>query len=150
VRTLAATTAAGAVFLCAGCGGAPKPAASDRAWRANAAELVSQLRADVAATELAGTSTRSAARSLANVSDLYTLLVAYSDLAGCAAMASATSAPPAVVRVLSRPCGRLQRAAALFTRAETSKRPALLAQATREVERAVPQLVRVALLVRRD
>lgn len=121
---------------------------SERTWRANVTQLVAQLRQDIDATQLVATRA-DAARALHGSSDLYALLVAYSDLAGCSSMAAATAAPAPVVRVLAQPCRRLERAAALFTRAETANDPAGLLAAARQARRSDGELVRAVLAVRR-
>jgi hypothetical protein len=133
------------------CGGtatvAPAPPSSE--WRANAVQVVQQLRVDIAAAGVAG-STRTAARhALADTSDLYALLVAYSDLGGCRAMVNAASAPARVVAALEPACGHLQRASALFARAAQGSDPGALVRATRETGLAQPQLVRAMLAIRR-
>ena len=51
-------------------------------WSANVAIVIHQLRTDVAATQVAGVSRASARAALRNESDMYALLVAYTDLAG--------------------------------------------------------------------
>src|SRR4051812_42803313 len=84
-------------------------------WRANAAELVSQLRTDVTAIE----SIPPTRQVFGDLSAQYVLLVAFTDIAGCAQMAANTQAPPNLLRELTRPCAQLERAAQLFTRAET-------------------------------
>jgi hypothetical protein len=139
VRALAAVTAAGAL-LCAGCGTRATPP-SERTWRANAVGLVAQLRADVAAVEQIPPSQESSA--------LYGLLVAYADMGGCSKMVASTGAPPAAVSSMSRACPSLERAAALFTRAESHADSKDLERAAREAQRAQPQLVRAALALKR-
>jgi hypothetical protein len=139
VRALAAVIAAGAL-LCAGCGGGATPP-SERTWRANAVGLVAQLRGDVASVAQVRPSQRSSA--------LYALLVAYADMGGCSEMVVATGAPTAAVSSLARACPPLERAAALFTRAESHADTAELALAAREAQRAQPQLVRAALSLKR-
>ncbi|MGZ4338466.1 MAG: hypothetical protein ACXVQ3_00265 [Gaiellaceae bacterium] len=118
------------------------------AWRANARQVVEQLRVDVAAASIGGTTRADAARALANTSDLYALLVAYSDLGGCRAMVGAAAPPPRVVAAFEPACDRLQRAAALFARAAQRSDPAVLVRATGEAARAQPQLVRAMLAIR--
>lgn len=135
----------------AGCGGPPStgttPAAT--AWRANTRQVVEQLRVDVEAAAIGGTSRAAAARALADTSSLYALLVAYSDLGGCRAMVSAAAPPARVAAVVEPACDRLQRASALFARAAQRSDPAALVRATAETARAEPQLVRAMLAIRR-
>jgi len=138
----AAATATGALLLCVACGSAP-PQAS-RAWRSNASQLLTQLRGDVASVQAVGASRR----AFTSTGDLYVLLVAYSDLSGCFAMAADTAAPEHVIRVLSQPCPHLERAAALFTEAEAASSPRLLARAVREAGLAEPAFVRAGAALR--
>ena len=143
MRAPAALTATGALFLCAACGAASS-AQPSRAWRANANELLAQLRGDVASVQAVGPSRR----AFTDSGELYVLLVAYSDLAGCSAMASETAAPARVIRVLSQPCPHLERAAALFTEAEAASDPRVLANAAHEAGLAAPALVRAGAALR--
>jgi len=138
----AVVTAAGALLLCAACGGATTTQPS-RTWRPNALQLISQLRGDVTAVQSVG-ATR---RAFTGSGDLYVLLVAYSDLGGCSSMAAETAAPERVIRVLTRPCPHLERAAALFTRAEAASSRRTLARAAHEAALAEPALVRAAAAV---
>jgi len=145
-------TAAAALFAAtvAACGvRTTTPPAQAAEWRANARQVVQELQADIAAAAAGGTTRASAARALANLSDMYGLLVAYSDLGGCRAMVGGTGAPPRVASALGSACTHLQRAAALFARAARRTDPAALAQATRESALAEPQLVRALLAVQR-
>jgi hypothetical protein len=144
---LIALTVAGAL-LCVGCAAAVG-SSDGREWHANAAGFVAQLRDDIATARTVAPTLPEAARALASTSDLFALLIAYSDLAGCSAMASATAAPPNAVRELSAPCPLLERAAGLFTRAQARHDPALLLAATRIASRAEPLLVRAAVVARR-
>jgi hypothetical protein len=132
---------------CSDTSGAPSSVTVD--WRPNARQVVQQLQVDIAAASIGGTTQSAAEAALADTSDLYGLLVAYSDLGGCRAMVSAASAPPRVVSALEPACARLQHAAALFARAAQGPDPLALARATRETMRAQPQLVRAMLAIRR-
>ena len=140
VRLLAGVTA----LVCAACGSgqASTSKAAAREWRANAAGALGQLQQDVSAAAIGGTTRADAARALADTSDVFGLLVAYSDFGGCRAMIVATTAPPPVVQRLAQPCAHLERAARLFTRAMASSDPATLVRAGHEVRLAEPQLVR--------
>jgi hypothetical protein len=152
-----AVLAAAAILCAAGCGGggverdAAAPASGHaQPWQANARGVLAQLRFDVSAAEAGGATTRrAAARALADTSELYGLLVAYSDLGGCRRMAAGAAAPPRVARALALPCGHLQRAAALFSRAAKESDPEALVAAAQQVRLAQPQLVRAALALRR-
>jgi hypothetical protein len=140
---LAATAAA-----CGGPGGA-RPAPSPAQWQANARQVVEQLRGDVATVSIGGTTRTAAARALADVSDLYGLLVAYSDLGGCRAMVGGIGAPDSVVTAFDPVCTHLQRAAALFGVAARRNDAAALVRAGREVGLAQPHLVRAMLAISR-
>jgi len=141
-----------AVLALSACGGtvAPPRTAPDakRQWNANIAVVIGQLRNDVAQTQVIGPTIGAARAALQNESDLYALLVAYSDLAGCRhIVASAGAAPPGAAgidRPLGEACGHLERAASLFTQAATHRDGRPLAVATREARQALPALVRAA------
>jgi hypothetical protein len=126
-----------------------RPAPPPAQWQANARQVVEQLRADLAAAEIGGTTRAAAAKALTDVSDLYGLLVAYSDLAGCRAMVGATGAPDGVVAAFGPVCTHLQRAAALFGVAARRDDAAALVRAGREVVLAQPHLVRAMLAISR-
>jgi hypothetical protein len=143
-----------AVVVAAGCGGRgePSPSPSSKAllreWKANVAVVIQQLRSDVDMTQVAGTTSGSAHAALRNESDVYALLVAYTDLGGCHRMvvAAGTSTPATerVDRLLASACGHAERASTYFTRAvRTGSGEALLAGA-REARRSLPALVRAA------
>jgi hypothetical protein len=139
-----------AALVCAACGsGQATTAPASREWRANAAGALTQLQQDVAATDVGGTTRADAAGALADTSDLFGLLVAYSDLGGCRQMIAATTAPAAVASQISRPCAHLERAAALFSRATVRSDPDALVRAGREARRAEPELVHALAVVRR-
>jgi hypothetical protein len=148
LRSLAVWIAA---VTLAGCGHAREsrsPIVSDRQWRANAAIIVHQLRADIAATQVAGATVASARASLRDESALYSLLVSYSDFAGCHQTVAAAGPLPvtatAVVGLLASSCRHLERASALFTRAVKREDGASLLAAGRESGRALPSLVRAS------
>jgi hypothetical protein len=130
------------VLVAAACGG--RAAAPTPLWRANTRDVVHQLRADLAAVDVAGDTLPDARGALASTSDLYALLTAYSDLGGCRAMVSATQAPAPVVRRFAGACVHLERAAALFEQAVKAGDAAVLVRATREARGAQPALVAAA------
>jgi hypothetical protein len=109
--------------------------------------VVQQLRADVSATELGGTTRATAAVALKDLSTQYALLVAYSDLDGCTKMVAATGAPESVTRRLAAACIDLESASRLFTRAMQRSDPGALAAATVRAHRADPELVQALLAV---
>jgi hypothetical protein len=151
-EVLLRTTAAFVVVaLAAGCG-AKKPAVEDREWIANTRGVVEQLRGDV--VSVSGFDRLAAAREgLRDESELYGLLVVYSDFGGCLHMAAAVGAEPPgrarVVELLHRACVRLQRADRLFSHAVAGGTPWLLVRATREALAAVPALDAAALALAR-
>ena len=139
-----------ALLGAAGCGAArPATPVVSAEWRANARQVVQQLRVDIAAAEVGGTTPTAAAAALRDTSHLYALLVAYSDLAGCRQMVASVSAPARVTRAFAPACVRLERAADLFARATQQSNPAALVRATRETGFAQPSLVRAMLAIRR-
>ena len=77
---------------------------------------------------------------------LYTVLVAYTDFGGCRHMVASAGRAPAgmerVTRTLQAACARLQRAAALFTRAASADDARALVRAGRVAHSAAPLLVR--------
>jgi hypothetical protein len=129
------------------------PAASLREWSANVGIVVHQLRNDLAATQLAGVTPASARAALRNQSDMYALLVAYTDLAGCHSMVvAAGAATPATLRVdrlLASACRHAERASTLFTRAVRARSGVALLAAAREARSALPALVRASLALTR-
>ncbi len=141
-----------AVVVVAGCGGSAEPSPSPqvllREWKANVAVVIQQLRADVDVTQVVGATSASARSAIRNESDVYALLVAYTDLGGCHRMVVAagrsTPATERVDRLLASACGHAERASTFFTRAvRTGSGDDLLAGA-REARRSLPALVRAA------
>jgi hypothetical protein len=135
-----------AVAVVAGCGG--RSSGSAREWRANAHGVVQQLRADV--VDVSSFDHVAVARAaMHDDSQLYGLLVAYSDLGGCVHEVGALGEPPpglaAGARALRRACAPLALAARLFTHAMTRGRPASLVAATRASLRGGALLDRAAL-----
>ena len=130
------------LLVLAGCGTSHRqsPAAE---WPSAAATVTNQLRGDVLA--VAGADRVPAARAaLADDSQLYGLLVAFSDVAGCRHMVASLGLRPArfvtAERLLVRACAPLHRAAALFTKATTRSDPQALVAAVRESAAALPFL----------
>jgi hypothetical protein len=148
-RCWSAWACSAALLGAAGCGAArPASPVVSATWQANAGQVVQQLRVDIATAAVGGTTTEAAARALRDTSDLYALLVAYSDLGGCRQMVTSAAAPPRVARALAPACRRLERASALFARATQRSDPAALVRATREIRLAQPSLVRGMLAIR--
>jgi hypothetical protein len=149
-KVLAKTAAIVVVaLLAAGCGRASSRAeSSSREWVANARGVVDQLRGEI--VSVSGFDEVVAARKgLRDDSQLYGLLVAYTDFGGCRHMAAATGVEPPgrarVVVLLDRACAHLERADALFTRAVAHMAPRLLVGATHQAVAAVPLLDAAAL-----
>jgi len=148
-RCWSAWACSAALVGAAGCGAtrqAPPVVPAD--WRANSRQVVQQLRVDIATAAVGGTTTADAAKALRNTSDLYALLVAYSDLGGCRQMVTSAGPPDRIARVLVPACRHLERASALFARATQRSEPAALVRATREIGLAQPALVRAMLAIR--
>jgi hypothetical protein len=112
----------------------------------NANGVIDQLTGDVSAAALAGPGLRGARRSLADLSDLYGLLVAYTDFGGCSRMVSGIGDPPpryaGVVDGLDHACARFEHAAGLFTRAASEHDAHALLAASGEVKVAAALLYR--------
>ena len=150
-RCWSAWACSAALVGVAGCGTArPAPPVVASEWRANVLQVAQQLRVDIATAAVGGTSPKAAATALRNTSDLYALLVAYSDLGGCHQMVRSASPPLRVARAFAPACGHLERAAALFARATQHSDPAALVRATHETGLAQPGLVRAMLAIRKS
>ena len=150
--------AAGVALLAAGlvgCGGVAAdrahltPAAADREWIANASGVIDQLDADVSTAAPAGAGVVAARRALRNESDLYGLLVAYTDFGGCSKMVGGVGEAPrrfrGVLRALAAACVRFELGAALFTRAASQHDARALLAASRQVKSAAVLLYRASL-----
>lgn len=135
------------LLVLAGCGtGRHRSVAAE--WPSAASIVINQLRGDVLA--VAGADRIPTARAaLADDSQLYGLLVSFSDVAGCRHMVASLGLRPArfVVadRLLARACAPLRRAAALFTKATTRSNPQALVAAVREAGVALALLDRARL-----
>jgi len=144
-----ALVAAGLVGCGAGEASRGTPAPTDHEWIANASGVIDQLDEDVAAVTTTGTSLAAARRALHDESDLFALLVAYSDFGGCNKMvAGVGEAPPSfrvVVRDLTAACWRFERGAALFTAAASHSDARALVAASRQVKAAAVLLYRATL-----
>ena len=142
--------AALAIVVLAGCGsGVSRTTAPE--WTRNAGGVVSQLRADI--VELSGADSRPVARrALRDDSQLYGLLVAFSDVAGCNHMVGALgTAPPGrarVVALLGEACAHLSESAALFTKAVAQKNARLLVAAAVDALAALAPIDRADLRLR--
>ena len=148
-RCWSAWACSAALVGAAGCGAARQaPPAVPAAWQANARQVVQQLRVDIATAAVGGTTADDAAKALRDTSDLYALLVAYSDLGGCRQMVSSAAPPARIARVLVPVCRHLEHASALFARATQRSDPAALVLATHEIDLAQPALVRAMLAIR--
>jgi hypothetical protein len=152
-RVLRKSVAVIVVAVVAGCGAQSQPQPpTDREWIANARGVVEQLRRDIVA--VSGYDRVGAARAgLRDQSQLYGLLVSYTDFGGCRHMVAAIGVEPdglapAVVH-LQRACVRLQDADRLFTRAVAGDAPHLLSRATRQALAAVRSLNAAALALAR-
>ena len=148
-RCWSAWACSAALVAAAGCGATRRAAPVVPAyWQSNARQVVQQLRVDIATAAVGGTTTADAAKALRNTSDLYALLVAYSDLGGCRQMVSSAGPPARVARVLVPACRHLERASSLFARATQRSDPGALVRAAHEIGLAQPALVRAMLAIR--
>ncbi|MFL5954336.1 MAG: hypothetical protein ACJ76I_09545 [Gaiellaceae bacterium] len=144
------TAAALLIFGLVGCGSrAASP--PDREWTANARGVEHQLREDIVAVS-ALDRPRAARRALHDDSQLYGLLVSYTDFGGCRHMVAALGAVPeryrAAQSLLERACRDLRTADALFMRAVSREDPTLLVRATSAAVRALSSLDRAQLALR--
>lgn len=141
------TVVAVVVLALTGCGSRAS-APADREWRSNARGVAQQLQGDVVA--IAGLDRVPVARrALHDDSQLYGLLVAYTDFGGCAHMVAALGAEPlrlaSARRQLTIACSRLRVAGAFFTHAVARNDPQLLVRATNAAERSLAPLQRAQL-----
>ena len=147
---LRTTVAAILVVGLVGCGShAATP--TDREWRANAQGVVQQLRRDV--VSVAGFDRTPVARAaLHDDSQLYGLLVSYTDFGGCSHMVAALGVEPphfgTVRRLLAAACSRLRTADAFFTRAVARSEPQLLVRATGAAVKSLAPLERAQIALR--
>ena len=144
------TVAAVVVLALAGCG-SPAAAPPDREWRANAQGVVQQLRQDV--VSVAAFDRAPVARvALHDDSQLYGLLVAYTDFGGCAHMVAALGVEPPhlarVRRLLADACRHLRMADTFFTHAVSGGDPQLLVLATTAAAQALAPLERAQIALR--
>jgi len=123
-----------------------QPTGADRTWRANAAIIVRQLQGEIADAQLPDATPAAARAALHDESQLYGLVVSYSDFGGCREMVAAAGPLPRsaehVARLLVAGCRHLERSSTLFTRAVKQNSGAALLAAGRESGRALPALVR--------
>lgn len=133
----------------AACAGRAGSAAGSPQWRSNADVALRQLAQDVAATAAAGDSLGDARGALHDESQLYALVMAYTDLGGCTAMIHNVGAPPALEGQLVKPCAPLTRAAASFATATSRSNAQALLRANRDAGRALPLLVHALAEVRK-
>jgi hypothetical protein len=139
------------VLALAGCG-SRAAAPTDREWTANARGVAQQLRGDI--VSVSGLDrVRPARVALHDDSQLYGLLVAYTDFGGCRHMVAALGVEPARFRaaqqLLAHACVDLQAADVLFMRAVARNEPALLVRATTAAVRALSSLDRAQLALPR-
>jgi hypothetical protein len=138
-RTIAVAVAAAALAASSGARSSPPavPASSplERQWVDNAARFVEALEAQLVRSAAGGSNLPSARKALDNVSDMYTMLIAYTYFDDCSRSLSNVGVPSrrlaGVVRTLTSACGRLQHASALFGKAVTGENAGLLLEATR-------------------
>jgi hypothetical protein len=136
------------VLVSVACGSAAPPP-TDREWAANAHGTIRQLRDDVLAA--AAVDPR---RALHDDASLYPALIVFTDFSGCRHMVAALGSRPRrdapAERDLDDACVRLQRAAALFTRAVRVESVTTLQKAIDDAQRALVPLNRAELQLRRE
>ena len=140
------------VLALVGCGAGQERAPASE-WATGAAVVIDQLRGDVLA--VVGADRIPAARiALRDESQLYSLLIAFSDVAGCRHMVASLGVRPArfvtANRLLDNACAPLRRAAALFTSATTRSDPRALVAAARQASSALATLDRARLALARS
>jgi len=142
---LAAVALTAALAACGGTSPKPLVAPHDREWAANLEGVIEQFQRDLDLAAGGGATVPAARRALRDESNLYTILVAYTDFGGCSHMVAAAGATPPrfgrLQRTLATACGLLQQAAALFTRAITNHDPQALVEAGSKTRRALPLLL---------
>jgi hypothetical protein len=111
-----------------------------------ARQLVSTLQKDVLLSVYGGANVATARRAVLNSSDLYAMVLAYTDFGGCGKVVKSFGQPgpaarPAIAAIGSA-CTQLERAAAIFRRAMKSNSPQVLVAATRASLAAEPLLLR--------
>jgi hypothetical protein len=134
-----------ASVLLAGCGGSGKPVSpTEREWADNAAGFIDGLADSLELSANGGSDLASARHALHDESDLYVILVAYTRFGGCVQTLANVGVPTERVRDVERTlrlaCTRLERSAALFTRAIRDSDPRALVAANRVALRAAPLL----------
>jgi hypothetical protein len=144
---LAAVALTAALAACGGTAPAPPAAPHERVWAANLEGVIDQFQRDLDLAAGGGATVLAARRALGDDSNLYTMLVAYTDFGGCSHMVAAAGTAPArfarMQRTLAAACALLQQAAVLFTRATSAHDPQALVQAGRRTRRALPLLLLV-------
>jgi len=138
------TVGAAFVVLAAGCGGSNT--AGQQQSAANVAELIDQLRGDLVLSAGEGGTLATARRELGDPSQLYGLLIAYTDFGGCRRMVGNVGVGGGRLRpvqlTLARACVYLERSATQFTRAAGDNDPRALLAAGRTARRAAALLTR--------
>ena len=138
-------------LLVAACGGG-RPRGTPAEWQANADGVVSQLRSDVVEIS-AVDSVPAARRALHDDSQLYAILIVFSDVGGCNHMVAALgAAPPERARVVPQfdaACAHLGRASKLFTRGVADTKPTVLVAAAHEALASLVPLDQAALALKR-
>ena len=138
--------------LLAGCGSGSHSSASsprpslERGWLGAARQLVSTLEKDVLLSAYGGANVATARRALSDSSDLYAMVIAYTDFGGCGKVVDSFGHPgpadEASIAAIASACAQLQRAAAIFRRAMVGNSPKILLAATRASLAAEPLLLR--------
>jgi hypothetical protein len=151
---LAGTVLAGALVAC-GTRVEPAPnrhSTAERIWVANAVRFVATAESDILATTVGGANLATARKALANDSDVYSMLVAYSFFGDCnrelANLGTASADARQIVTLLLQACRRLERASMLFEQAVSRNEPRTLVAAGRASLVAEPLLTQAQLQLR--
>ena len=148
-----AVLAALAALAATGCGASssprPQPIAAhspaEQIWIQNAQRFIADVQANVQLSTAGGANLATARRALTSESDLYTILVAYTNFDGCVNGLESVGTPSHrlahIVLGLTAACRRLTRASSLFHRAVTRDEARALLAATRLALGTEPLLV---------
>lgn len=145
--------------LLAGCGSASHAPPSSPSpslqwyWRENAQQFIAKLETDVLLSANGGANVATARRALSNTSDLFGMVLAYTDFAGCGELLRSFGRPApadeAALPALGSACTKVEEAAALFRQAIVRNDPRILLTATRAALAAEPLLVRAKAAIAR-
>jgi hypothetical protein len=118
----------------------------ERGWLGAARQLVSTLQKDVLLSVYGGANVATARRALLDSSDVYAMVIAYTDFGGCGKVLDSFGHPgpaaEAPIAAIGAACAQLGQAAMIFRRAMISHSAKILVAATRASLAAEPLIVR--------